>query len=225
MRKEYSSETLRSIKGNEIYPRTPLHISFDSKSNKVPARPLPSFDDEFKTRFNAVGSRVINRSGEIHLPVLDVDGGVIVQTRPFKPHQSSSVKAILKAQYPGEYTANNDLKDVLGDYGFDLEVFQIPQLTHSNFTMATYFECMRVNALVLRSKDSEVFDAVDSTQKGHNHLYIQREFEEGDHITLIRELGAVGIISSDWQSMVEQEGMGIVRTPWTKKDVSRHRAS
>ena len=74
-----------------------------------------------------------------------------------------------------------------------------------------------------RSKEPNIFTAVDSTQKKHSHLYIQQIFGAVDHRTLIDELGNIGVIGEEWQQLTEQEGMGIVRTPWTKREgVHKH---
>jgi hypothetical protein len=197
--------------------RTPLHVDFEAGSNKVPAKEIDIykrdgaqsvFDFEY---FNAIGSRLLN--GKAHKPILDVDHGAIIQN-------VRGSKAILGANHKGTYRPISMLRDLLGDHQIDLEVFEYPELRHVHMTGRDELNAIRVGSVVLRHKEPDVFEEMPSTTDNHSHLYIQQEFSDSDHSSLITELGALGIISEDWENLVEQEGMGIVRTPWTVKPIT-----
>lgn len=236
MSKEFTPETVNVVLGKVrtdlpdkyeveygiIAKRTPLHVDYGRGPGFAPSREAASIEDA--DEFNAVGSRV-NRSStdllaEAHLPVLDLDGGAKVQV------VKAGSKAILYAnpvggaereKLAGKYGPSSMLRDVLGDNGIDVEVFQSGVQTYSPFTERSYYHGNRVVALALRTKEPEVFVAIDSTQEGHSHLYIQQPFSAEDHKTLIDELGNTGVVSEHWQQLTAREGMGIVRTPWTKR--------
>ncbi|GEM_PF-4328426 len=202
--------------GESLLERTPLHIAFGEGPDFAPAELATDKNDP--ASFNAIGSQNSYEphrfgSDKLHLPVIDVDGGVALQT------VKTGSKAILTACHRnGEYTSDSLLRDVLGDHGIDLEVFQRSSVRPSMFG-ATAIALSQVEAIVLRSKNSGIFEAVDSTSEGHGHLYIQEAFGTSDHTTLIQELGKVGIISEAWLGLTEEAGMGIVRTPWTQKEI------
>jgi hypothetical protein len=224
MKRDYSPETLSTVNGNGAFRRTQLHVDFGPGPGFVSAEKIEDHGSE--ERFNAIGSIVPNRANSIHLPVIDVDGGVKVQNKPFRGSHGFISKAILVASHKGEYTPDSELRDVLGDYGIDLEVFQAPNLEPDGYMMESYrLNGARVGSIVLRSRQFHNFETVASTTKGHSHLYIQEAFHDEDHKTLINELGRVGIVSPEWQQLTEQEGMSIVRTPWTKRNILRHRLS
>ncbi|OVE79308.1 hypothetical protein BVY00_00570 [bacterium G20] len=249
MKKQFKAETvdivlgkirtdLKDTHGNQfgiIAKRTPLHVDYGPGPGFVPSRIAETIVDEYE--FNAVGSKVSRRDGlleETHLPVLDIDGGAKVQT------VGIGSKALIGAlhlypdearKYAGKYGPASLLRDVLGDNGIDLEVFESGVTSYSRTMQRTNFHGSRVVALALRTKAPDTFVAVDSTQEGHSHLYIQQPFGAEDHKTLIGELGNVGVIGEEWQQLTEREGMGIVRTPWTerkrfhKRSSARHKKS
>lgn len=190
--------------------RTPLHVDYGSLPGGF-ARAQETHQVNDEEIFNAIGSRVWTNP-EVHLPVLDLDHGATVQAIKL------GSKAVVFASSKGKYDPSSLLRDVLGDNGIDAEVFRSPTMEHSNFMQRTYFRGMAVTSLALRSKDTDVFVAVDSTQERHSHLYIQQAFSDEDHKTLIDELEELGVITPTWRSIVEQEGMGVVRTPWTKRE-------
>ncbi len=200
------------------YKRTPLHVDYGPGPGFAPSRRVE--DKEVLTNedgFNAVGSRVDNSDTEIHLPVLDLDGGAKVQA------VKVGSKAVLfaaprdKELEFGKYGPNSLLRDVLGDNRIDVEVFTSPVNRYSKMMQCTYYEGDAVTALALRSREPGVFRAVESTQDEHGHLYIQQVFGVEDHKALLTELGSIGIIDEEWRQLAEREGMGIVRTPWTKR--------
>lgn len=223
MKREFSSETVEALltahpgefaRGEQS--RTPLHIQF-SWHGKEPAQPISREAQGANSilnpnLFNAIGSKLVRGTG--HKPVLDVDGGALIQ------EVTTGSKVIMNAAYNGEYAPTSMLRDVLGDNGIDAEVFTFSRaVSHLSDNINT-----RVSAVVLRSKDKGVFEAVDSTTERHSHVYIQQELSDSDHSTLLQELGALGIVSSSWLKMVENEGMGVLRTPWTEKAPRHHRS-
>lgn len=227
MKNTFGSPTIEKVLGMEarIYERgpgvhaqrTPLHVEFGTGPDFAPATPLEHLGDA--ETFNAVGSRGIALSPypkqkEVHLPVIDVDGGAAVHQRKF------GSKAILYATRAGTYRPTSRLRDVLGDNGIDLEVFEAVSASFGNFLARTYVDGKVVTALALRSKESDLFEVAASTQQNHNHLYIQRAFSSEDHDDLIHELAETGIITEEWRQLTEESGMGIVRTPWTEKAIT-----
>jgi hypothetical protein len=232
MKREFSPYTREKVMGHVLPEkpalknliRTPLHVEFDNSRHIVSSQTLHGdhvpYGPQDPNSFNAVGSLnyTSKGAGNYHLPVINTDGGASVQQVNY------GSKLIIRAAHEGTYAPDSLLKDLLGDYGIDLEVFSYPQLEHSVMMGETYYKGMRVDSLVLRSALRNVFDVAPSTQKNHNHLYIQQAFEKGDHEILISELGRLGIVSPRWQQITEAEGMGIVRTPWTDKEIS-HRPS
>ena len=221
--REFNPDTLRVVMGPESQThtvmgieRTPLNIEFSRVFSMAPSSVLG--ENEYSTEpesFNAIGSA--NRHGAHendlhHLPVIDVDGGAIVTTAG-----RSGSKAILKTVAGGgQYTPDSQLRDVLGDNGIDLEVFdKVDYHPGGGWGGSVH---TRVGAIVLRSKYPGTFVAIDSTQSGHSHLYIQRSFNSSDHRALVEELSGVGVVSERWLKMVKREGMSVVRTPWTEKD-------
>lgn len=230
MEQEFTPQTVEAVLGGPKQPgsghpywqRIPLHIDFPERPAAdgfaTPSRIEFGYARSSPEMFNAVGSRVDDGVNEVHLPVIDVDGGAELQ----EVHDS---KVILMAdpnrqrtdkEIPS-YGPHSLLRDVLGDNGIEVEVFDYPVEQYAKMMATNYIVGQRVAALVLRSKGQGVFDVVDSTKNGHNHVFIQRPFQELDHKRLIEELGRLGIISPSWQGIVEDEGMGIVRTPWTEK--------
>lgn len=232
MKKTFDSKTRAAVLGvhslgeYEVFRgsigRTPLHVNFGPGPDFAPSRPAEGIED--RNEFNAVGSRGAKIGPEGHLPVLDLDGGGTVQS------VNVGSKAILYAihkigfqsrrPYVGKYGPNSILRDVLGDHRLDLEVFEslVGQGIGSPIGSA-------VTAIVLRSKERDMFAAVDSTQEGHSHLYIQNHFNGADHGTLLGELARIGILDKEWLRLAEQEGMGIVRAPWTKREGVEKRSS
>lgn len=217
MEKEFSTGTREIVLGIPPYSsslhlsRTPLHVPFSSGTNCVPAEELKMGETDDPERFNAIGSLLFNSTK--HRPVIDVDGGARVQKK------KGGSKVILRAAYEGTYRPDSMLRDILGDHGIETEVFTHPVIGHSRMGIGSYIDRMQVGAIVLRSSDKHTFEVVDSTSESHSHLYIQESFSKGDHGKLIKELGSVGMISPGWQALVAQEGMSIVRTPWTEKEV------
>lgn len=223
----YNLETARKVldgylsySTNESQTRTPLHVPFPDKLlSYAKSQQITDFEQEGEsnvhnpTLFNAVGSKVLWK--DTHKPVVDADGGARVQT------VRRGSKVIIISGYLGTYRPDSTLRDVFGDNNIDSEVFTYPVLEHSKFTGQTNLIGQKSTALVLRSKESDMFETFDSTTENHSHLYIQQEFSSSDHSELIKELGSIGIISPQWQELVEQEGMGVVRTPWTEKKVSQ----
>jgi hypothetical protein len=146
---EFTADTVSAVMGMRydapsIVQRTPLHIDYEHSGLAIPELLLGiEWDDP--VIFNAIGSA--NRSHPdcdvMHLPVIDVDGGA--RTTEFK----LGSKAVLKAAYRGEYTASSDLRDVLGDNGMELEVFD----KHSRSGLHN-----EVGSIVLRSKKNGVFE-------------------------------------------------------------------
>lgn len=199
-------------------PRTPLHVDFAGNDGFVPAEVL-DINDYYNdlTRFNAVGSRAVKSGKIIHLPVIDVDGGAQLQK------VKNGTKVVLGVGYSGTHEPTSMLRDLLMDHDIDSEVFTVPAFSHGIMSGMS-FNRMQPKALVLRSESPDAFEVIDSTSDGHHHLYIQENFSDTDHKTFIKELGTLGVIGPDWQKLVEQERMGIVRTPWTTKDY-RHFSS
>jgi len=224
MTKEFTEQTVAAIRGGVdigyrlVAERQALHVDFSSDGNIVPAECIDDESVHDPSVFNAIGSLAFSGDGAArgHLPVVDVDGGVDIQSTPRKQ------KAILGAKHKGFHKPKSMLRDVLGDYGIDLEVFPEVKDGYSRYTGRYYQQV--VSALVLRSA-RDIFEHVESTTRGNHHLYIQELFSEADHAVLIEELCATGIVSERWRKLVEQETMGVVRTPWTKKDYSRMNAS
>lgn len=231
LQREFSPAVLGRIVPTDLsaepdnHLRTPLHIDYPEKSWAEPAAAAPIEAGEIGDPdiFNAVGSLHERGQPKVHRPVIDVDGGARLQ-------EVRGSKVIARA-YPDHdhdreetpsYGPNSLLRDVLGDNGIDLEVFSATTEKWSHMMQSYSLAGKRVTAIVLRERDGkkDMFDVVDSTQEGHSHLYIQRAFNDTDHQTLISELGNLGIISRRWQEITEQAGMGIVRTPWTEKEVS-----
>jgi hypothetical protein len=228
--KEFSPKVIDAILPKEPMAtsrlRTPLHVDFPDRSDdeitQAEQLDVTEIDDD-PERFNAVGSRFAS-GANVHTPVIDIDGGAM-----FQQVARGKSKVIIHPAHSGDqefpkYGPTSLIKDVLGDYGIDVEVFQQPEEQYASMMASYQVVGLRLTSLVLRSDDPDMFDAADSTQRGHNHLYIQTTFEDVDHRTLISELGSLGIVSRRWQKIVSQEGMGIVRTPWTEKAIT-HRPS
>lgn len=201
--------------------RTPLHIDFPR--NKGAGDFAPPYDVEDLSdpeEFNAIGSRV-QAGGPTHLPIIDADGGAILQA-------VKGSKVILGAVYdncrnddePPAYRPRSLLRDVLGDNGIDLEVFDQPEQKWSSMMQSYHTVGQRVTSIVLRAPEEGAFDVVDSTHDGHSHVYIQHNFQELDHRTLIAELGNIGIISRAWQELTQKENQGFLRAPWVEKSVA-----
>jgi hypothetical protein len=223
MTKEFIPDTINTVYGSKFQydsnkalapteGRTPLHVEFSSRTNCEPSQVISATDLNDPERFNAIGSKVLY--SKKHKPVIDGDGGVKVE------HYRNSSKVILPALYKGAYGPNSKLRDVLGDHDIDLEVFETPKSAWNSLDACYEVTGMHVAAIVLRSRRSDVFQGVDSSTENHGHLYIQTEFEDYEHRTLIQELGALGVVSPAWRMLTEQEGMGIVRTPWTEKEIT-----
>lgn len=206
MQKTFNKQTVEAVRGNVggVFSRTPLTVAFGGRY--APAAELDPQHLTSRTLFNAIGSRCVGMGS--HLPVLDVDGGVRLSK------YGNVSKAIIGAAYKGRYTPESHLRDVLGDHGIELEVFSYPDLQYSRLGYDSVVQ--KVATLVLRTQ-SPIFDAVASTHEDHSHLYINTSFSDGDHTLLIDELAKVGVVSENWQKIAQQEGMGIVRTPWTEK--------
>lgn len=187
--------------GSSPLRRSALNICYGAVVQPTP--PYTFVEPNIPALFNTVGSRVKNHdANELHLPVIDLNGGVIVQRL--------GAKAILYApQLPEgkkektakQYTPESLLRDILGDNGIDLEVFG----AHA------------VRAIVLRSRGKRPFMAKSSSSEGHSHLYVQQAFSKDNHAALLDELARVGIISETWAEYARVAGMGIVRTPWNTK--------
>ena len=127
-------------------------------------------------------------------------------------------KVVLGSHYSGRNDPKSMLRDVLGDNCIELEVFPQAAFSYDRWDNQHRYSHMDVGAIALRSVKKDVFLAIDSTSKGHSHLYIEKAFSTSDHAVLLQELGAIGVISSGWLQMAEREGMGVVRTPWTQKE-------
>jgi hypothetical protein len=130
------------------------------------------------------------------------------------------MRATPKLKESTGYGPQSLLRDVLGDNGIDLEVFEYEAEELDTMMMSYRNKGRRVGAIVLRAPEEEVFDVADSTQEGHSHVYIQRKFGETDHQTLISELGSIGIVSEVWCKLTLDEKQGFLRTPWTEKSVA-----
>ncbi|MBI1952294.1 hypothetical protein HYS42_01050 [Candidatus Saccharibacteria bacterium] len=242
MKKKFSPETVKQVLGNGklrigdglgdpltlAISRTPLHVDYSPGPEFEPARSASNIKNA--DEFNAVGSLVRTRDvqGEVHLPVLDMDGGARVQAIKigskallFALPQRTNEEAKM---FTKKYGPASLLRDVLGDNGIELEVFQNAVHTYSRMMERSEYEGDRVTALALRTIEKGVFDAVDSTNEGHSHLYINRVFSGADHGVLLRELVNIGFIGEDWHKLAENEGMGIVRTPWTQGQKIRKRS-
>lgn len=220
---DYSIETARKIldgplnySTNNPSARTPLHVNFSALGD-APSEQIINYEQHGDKsvydpkHFNAIGSKIVYANE--HKPVLDVDGGARLQ------NSLRGSKLILSTAYGGSYTPDSSLRDVLGDNDIDLEVFTHPTFDYNSFTKNSNYKKMSVGAIVLRSTRGSIFEVFDSTQKGHSHVYIQQKFSASDHQELIKELGTVGVIGPDWQKIVEKEGMGVLRTPWTTKPI------
>lgn len=234
MNKEFSPKTVKQVLGSGSLPiidgigdrltlkltRSPLHVDFGPGPGFEPARLAANVENA--DEFNAVGSlvRTSDLRAEMHLPVLDLDGGARVQALKI------GSKALLFAlpqrtnkdakAFANKYGPASLLRDVLGDNGIELEIFQNAVHTYSRMMERNYYEGDRVTALALRTKEKGAFAAADSTNEGHAHLYINRAFNAADHKTLLSELGNIGFIGQGWHKLAKKEGMGIVRTPWTE---------
>ena len=214
MSAEYSPSIINEILGNvepepthgsALLRRSALHIDYGAA--KQPPAPLYTVvDPNIPVLFNTVGSRVSNENiGELHLPVIDLNGGVIVQRlgarailyAPRKPEDK-------KDKSTKEYAPESLLRDILGDHRIDLEVFGAHE----------------ISAIVLRSRGKHPFIAKKSSNEGHGHLYIQQAFTKDDHAALLDELVKVGITSEKWAKLVQLAGMGIIRTPWNMKHLA-----
>ncbi len=232
--KEFSQKTIDMIlptdyRGAEVPSRlrTPLHIEFpaDSTEDISQAEEIDLLQTDDPKVFNAIGSGLMN-GADVHYPVIDVDGGAKLQKV-----SGNKSKVIVAARPDNEsdkktfqYGPRSLLRDVLGDNGISLEIFDEPVYEYAPMMARTYWVGKRVTAIVMRADEKDTFDVAKSTQKDHSHLYIQRKFSDSDHATLIDELGDLGIISRRWQEIAEREGMGVVRTPWTEKAIT-HRGS
>lgn len=228
MDREFTAENMQLVAGNVSYNgnrlfRTPLHVAFSDTPYIVRAHKIFIGDKDTRSidplRLNAVGSLALTTEGQngIHLPVIDVEGGVIVQ----KTKRGS--RATVMAKHDGTYKPQSVLRDILSDHGIDLEVIHGARhnydrfASHAERTVVHY-----VGAVILRSSQDDIFEDVDSTTRGHSHLYIQEAFEDDDHRTLLFELGEIGVISPMWFQMAEREGMGVVRTPWTQRKLNEY---
>jgi hypothetical protein len=213
--------------------RTPLHIKFQKdQTDMVPAEALDLEQARLKKYsmlFNAVGSRVVQRSdaSPTHLPVLDVDGGAeisVVQRETYASH-----RLVMSAFRRGSYEPTTELPELLGDYGIAYEVFHQPRgrlvARYMNGRSQKYIakdltdhESLGVQSLVMRAREP-IFRVVPSTQEGHSHAFINTEFTDSDNEILLSELCALGVVSKGWVDMARRERMGIVRTPWTQKHI------
>lgn len=213
MKRAFTPATKREVLGyvaddhphiNRILHRTPLYIDLgEAVQGLESASPQRTSETGNLDRFNAVGSRV-DAGGQRHLPVVEVDGGAKLQT---ERGSKAILEAVIERHYEGTgtYSPSSQLRDVLGDNGISLEVFDAP---------VRHMIGKRVTAVVLRTKEDGTFDVAGSMHGGQSHVYIQRAFSESDHATLIAELGNIGIVSPAWQQFAEQEGMGVVMAPW-----------
>lgn len=217
MHKVFSPETVDAISGNVLFDgmvlqRTPLQVQFSFRSSCVPAEVITPEEAMLSECFSAIGSRCLN-SG-MHLPVLDVDRGA--KNTVYK----NTYKTLLGSR-GGQYDPSSNLRDLLGDHGIDLEVFDTPLLDQYGFSGDTYSKGMQVSSVLLRSV-RPVFEVVPSTAEGHAHVYVQEPFSTTDHGLLLDELRAVGVLSDSWAKMAKQEQMGVLRTPWTAKDPNHY---
>lgn len=242
--KEFTPEVVETILGGPNRPgsgqphwqRTPLHVDFQEGSHGETSesafpKATTTVHTDFAEDFNAIGSRVKDSANAVHLPVLDLDGGaetqavkgskVMIGKSPAKrvSYQIGLSRYSFKPEAKS-YGPRSLLRDVLGDNGIDLEVFEFPVTEYSRMTAQTSIVGTQVTAIVLRATESGIFEVAQSTQEGHSHLYIQAPFSDDDHRTLISELGSIGMISPHWEEITEAHGMGIVRSPWTKKAVT-----
>ena len=217
LEKQFTDETVNAVRHDDhMIPlgRTPLYVEFSHRSNCVPASTLEPWDYRQSETFNAIGSANYFTTGQnettpLHLPVLDIDGGA----ETFRTRHGS--KAIIYPLNPNQarYPIHSDIREILGDNDIDLEIMQSSR--PGNGSVVT-----NLAALVLRSKSPAAFVAAESTQNRHSHLYIQQSFSHTDHFELLANLVELNIVSPAWHRLTVQEGMGIVRTPWTKKDLS-----
>ncbi len=239
MERTYSAEVRDALlQYGESAIRTPLNIPFaEGNSNMVSASVLDLRQARLvknKNTFNAVGSRVLERSTvhPTHLPVLDVDGGAKMSEVRRPGYTSYRLFMQAHSSRRGVYSPDSLLPELLGDYEMSYEVFQSPRgraesrygvdprrINHSINTKISDFKTLGVQSIMLRSRRFPIFDVVDSTTNGHSHAFINKEFSKGDHSLLLQEFTALGILSEAWTKLAEQEGMGVVRTPWTEKKI------
>lgn len=226
MDRKFTLKTMQEVMGNPVWSgpddgseyfskgptRTPLHVEFSPDTNCTPSQAIEHIGDPIL--FNAIGSLCVEDVARHHLPLLDVDGGATL--KHWKGHQ----KLVLRSVYDGHYTPESNLRDVCGDYGIELEVSEYTRLQEQGiFTTYVRPKESGVGLVVMRTNEP-IFDVVDSTSPNHSHVYVQKKFYESDHMELLQSLGAVGVLSRAWVELAETEGMGILRTPWTKKEIT-----
>jgi hypothetical protein len=168
--------------------------------------------------FNAIGSLATQTAGKdpIHLPVLDVGGGVFVDP------QLNGRRAVLYASRDGMQDLRSSLDFMLEDnHGISIKVYErCGVIPRGMLSPLRDLPGSLVRAVVLGSRKENTFVGFNSPTEGNGHLYIQRRFTPDQHQHLLIDMGHMGIVSKRWLETAEQAGMGIVRTPWTQKPIA-----
>jgi hypothetical protein len=228
MKTDFTPETVRSVLNRDPHmggtDRTALNISIAEMYS-------PEFEDlagQYPTtlqdplELQTIGSR--SKIGSSHQPVIETPGGAKIQgannkrVRIDSPVQRTSYQIGLShfeaKSEVHSYGPDSFLRDVLGDNGIDLEVFDAPVSEHTYMDNQTHVIGQHVTAIVLRSREAGAFDVADAGPDTESHLYIQQRFSKTEHDVLIHELGELGLIKPEWQALVEKIGMSVVPTPW-----------
>lgn len=210
-------EVEAAILGIEEFQRTPLHIDFPpplSGADYAPVKVL-TYPERCKDEtFNAVGSRVVGMS--MHLPVLDLDRGVVSVKRP---GAGFVINCLGDA-----YSADSVLVDIIGDYGLGkIEVFEDIDTKKSLYSINTE---KRTRSIRWRPENEDDFVLIPSTTKGSAHLYIQKPMKSRDYTEFLEAMQKIGAIGDDWlNDIAKKSGVGgVLRTPWTERKII-HRPS
>ena len=210
MKREFSPDTIGIVLGTEDYRRSPLHVDFTPQPGFVPSTPIEGRSLTAKTKFNAIGSRVLNKKG-LHLPVIDVDAGVTQRI-----NYKGMAKTVIYAARVKPFKPDNDIEEIFGDHGIDAKVHTIQDAKHSHFKRETDILRPRVCAITLTAKPGTI-ETVQSTYPDNNHVYLQEPFSDDDHEILLSQLHEAGIVTNGWRALAQRENMGVLRTPWTEK--------
>lgn len=159
----YSPEICQQVLGenrpyNDGGIRSPLNIVFSGEWIYGQPEILRDFSDRTDPdRFNAVGSKILNRTN--HLPVIDADYGA------FCDPSREGRKVVIKGR-GGRYLPSSLLVDVLEDNQMSVEIFSSQHLrterTEGIITERTKISGPKVGAIVLRSRREGIFEVVDS---------------------------------------------------------------
>jgi hypothetical protein len=217
MIRQFSAEQIAIVQGADGHTRLPLSVDWISGPGLYAKANVSTWENGYEA-VEAIGSRCVGSSA-LYLPLVDADGGVEQSTYVSKiPGNEPVVKTVIHAAQYGTLRPDDDMFDLLKDYGIALDVTQYSRESPRAYDVSPgNMNEVMVGALVLRSRPG-LIETLPSSTAGQAHVYVQAAMSRSEHAILMKGFASAGVTSQMWTMHALEDGYGgTLRTPWTVK--------